>query len=437
MFLDNHLSRKVNYREADISTQTRCRDQRKMRQVAGQIKTLADNLDELRTEVTAFKDNYLGKDAPPEDCRNGTKNSNTSMFQKLKKYIRKIRSIDLLKSGRVFASSQKVCYPGTDPPASSFLSYSFRFGKPGHVSRVPAEIKYSKDECSQTDGETQQSVASSTAETPLASKHVESILRRETPPTKRASKRYEFQEKRATLFPPSSRINRELYSPVENPSDFKGSPRRVEVRLLNDKQRSSAFTQTKATRMKRKRGSLDFQSKHPTVYLSRIKNAVITKKIIRNPYESSFSVSDKVKGVEDYPYLKSRFYGEFNKKRGNDVVETVAREITEEKYALEDRVQRLKIVSSTNQDVVCDHSPSEEEMGLSSTPVSLDLELNVSDRSVIKIEDSPRRRKPRTYTISKSARKRNQTRWFDHDEESVVYVGTTSELTLSSDSFRN
>lgn len=108
MFLDNHLSRKVNYREADMSTQTCCRDQRKMRQVVGQIKTLADNLDELRTEITAFKDNYLEKDAPPEVCRNGTKNSNTNMFQKLKKYIRKIRSIDLLKSGRVFASSQKV-----------------------------------------------------------------------------------------------------------------------------------------------------------------------------------------------------------------------------------------------------------------------------------------------------------------------------------------
>lgn len=333
-----------------------------------------------------------------------------------------------------------MCYPGTDPPAPSFLSYIFRFGKPDNVSRVPAEIKYSKDECSQTNGETQQFVASSTAETPLASKHTESILRRETPPTKRASKRYDktaFPAKRATLFPQSSKINRELYSRVENPSDFKGSPRRMEVCLLNDKQRSSASTQTKATRMKRKRGSLDFQSKQPTVYLSRIKNAVITKKIIRNPYESTFSVSDKVKGVEDYPYLKSRFYEEFKKKRRNDIVETVAREISEEKYASEDRVKRLKIVSSTNQDVVYDHFPSEEEMALSSSSISLDLELNVSDRSIIKIEDSSRRRKPRTYTISKSAGKRNQTRWFDHDKESVVYVGPTSDLTLSSDSFRN
>ena len=332
-----------------------------------------------------------------------------------------------------------MCYPGTDPPAASFLSYIFPFGKPGNVSGVPAEIKYSKDECSQTDEENQQFVASSTAETPLALKHMESILRRETPPTKRASKRYDktaFPAKRATLFPQFSRINCELYSRVENPSDFKGSPRRMEVCLLKDKQRSSASTQTKANRMKRKRGSLDYQSKHPTVYLSRIKNAVITKKIIRNPCESTFSVSDKVKGVEEYPYLKSRFYEEFNKKGRNDIVETVAREISEEKYALEDCVQRLKIVSSTNQNVY-DHFPSEEEMGLSSTSVSLDLELNVSGRSIIKIEDSPRRRKPRTYTISKSARKRNQTRWFDHGEESVVYVGPTSDLTLSSDSIRN
>lgn len=79
-----------------MSVQTCCRDQRKMGQVIDQMRMLADNLDELRSEIDALKGNFLKKDSGFLRQTGEIKNN---LVRKLKRYVRKVTSTSERKSG--------------------------------------------------------------------------------------------------------------------------------------------------------------------------------------------------------------------------------------------------------------------------------------------------------------------------------------------------
>lgn len=78
-----------------------CRDQRKLGQMVDQMKILANNLDELRAEISALKASYLTKKDDPlrnNDLKqNLNKSSKTNVLSKLKKYMKKVKSMYSLR----------------------------------------------------------------------------------------------------------------------------------------------------------------------------------------------------------------------------------------------------------------------------------------------------------------------------------------------------
>ncbi|XP_076627022.1 uncharacterized protein LOC143344648 [Colletes latitarsis] len=410
-----------------MSMQPCGRDQRKMKQVIDQIRELAINLDYLRAEISALKNNYLANDLNLsfDDRRERSGNGKTSILYKLKKYMRKIRSADLQKGRQSSTKSHEVCYPRKilDPSLLSSLKYNFRIGKKDDVLPIPAEITCLKDECNQTNEKFRQPfVRLSKDRSPIASKYLENMEN----------------------IPRWSELSCELDSYVEAPafpnmytlppkSNLKSIPQTREVCLLNEnKQFTNTSTQTGSSKLKRKRRNFNFRPNHSNLYFSKIKNAVITKKIIRNPSDREFTVCGKVSHVEDYPYVKKKFYEcSCKTKKMKNAVETVDRETFEKEFS----IQKCTNLSSISDDNMNEHFTSEEELESSSSmPVSVDLEMNVSNSSN-EIEEFHPRRKPRTYTIKKTIQS-DTNNWFDRFE-SILYVGDTSDLTLSSQSFRN
>lgn len=290
----------------------------------------------------------------------------------------------------------------------SFLNYIFRIGKRGDVWQIPTRVKYLKNEGNQTD---------------------------EKPEDPEKNKIYSNEY--LTMTPRCSDISCELDSRVETPFSSainlpsnlsttqidpnQNSSQSTEVSLPNgvDKRSTAASTQTTASRSRRNRKVMKSRSKNKNIYFSKIKNGVITKKTIRNSNESTLRVCRN-----DYSYWKKKFDGQcpWDRKKGNSI-ETVNKE-----FSLDKIIQRLKDISATKDETL-------REDSWSSSSVSVDLEVNISDSSN-KIDEFTERRKPRTYVVRKSSPKRDQDNW-NHFEKSVIYVGSTSDLTLFSHSFLN
>lgn len=78
-----------------------CRDQRKLGQMVDQMKILANNLDELRAEISALKAGYLTKKDDPSrnnySKQNSNKSGKTNVLSKLKKYMKKMKSMYSLR----------------------------------------------------------------------------------------------------------------------------------------------------------------------------------------------------------------------------------------------------------------------------------------------------------------------------------------------------
>lgn len=82
-----------------MSIQTCGRDQRKMVQVIEQIKVLANNLEDLREEIGALRNNYfLNHGNVPTDKR--IHSTESHILHKLRKSLKKIGPADLQKSNR-------------------------------------------------------------------------------------------------------------------------------------------------------------------------------------------------------------------------------------------------------------------------------------------------------------------------------------------------
>lgn len=318
----------------------------------------------------------------------------------------------------------------------SLFSYIFRFGK-SDIYELPTKIKHLKDECSQTENSQQRIFTLSFAENPVPSQYMGNSLQFENSSPERGSKQYEkiiFPTKHATYLPESSEISCNLSFRVEDPSDLKDFSKNMKVALLKDKQLAGASTQTRTAKARRRRRNYNFQTEHPHVYFSRIKDAMITRKMIRAPNDSKFRMYDKGRYLKDYPYLKKKVYKEYsaNGKGTNGIIETVGHEISEEKYFYDEDTGRFDSIPSINDSNIEHDLSSEVEMeASSSTSISVNLELHVSDSSNQEFLPS---RKPRTYTINKEVQKRNQSGWLDQVERSIVYVGSTSQLNLSTHS---
>ncbi|XP_012145021.1 uncharacterized protein LOC105663008 [Megachile rotundata] len=374
-----------------MSVQICCRDQRKMGQVIDQVKMLANNLDELRSEIDALKINYLKKDSV------GQIDNTKNMFKKFKRYVRKITSINSMKNGRADGQEAYYTCSNTDPPVPSLLNYIFRIGKREDMCQIPTRVKYLRNEGNQTE---------------VKFEDLENLKSGEQFTKYGATKNKIFQKECSDISceldsretPFSSNIN----LPSNLPTNGSKSSQNMETSNI-DKQ--TASTQTTLPKLKRNRKTMKLQSKHPNLYLSKIKNAVITKKIIKSSNESTFTVCSS-----DYP-KKFNEQRSRDKKRKNNYTETV--DGIDDKLSVDKIMKRLKDVSYDN-----------STQG-SFSSVSVDLELNISDSSN-KIDEFTERRKPRTYVVHK--KKREEDDW-NHFEKSVIYVGPTSDLTLSSDSF--
>ncbi|XP_017887007.1 uncharacterized protein LOC108629120 [Ceratina calcarata] len=436
-----------------MSIQICCRDQRKMGHVIDQIKILANNLDELRAEINTLRTNVKDK----MDCSHGSdfqrnKSSKTDVVNKVKKYIKKVTSMYSLKKAQ---KSNKIREPyyctNLDPQLPSFLNYVLRTEKKEGVRQEPTKIKYLKNQGNQTTEKSechQFAVRSPTAS--INVQNVEDIRYRASIANDGNGQRDEimYPSKNANLAPKCSDISCELYVQVENPvskmnifSDSFTSnnyPENVEVTLLNgnNKPSSTKSTQTEVSKLGRKHRNLNFQYKHPNFCFSRIKNAVITRKIVRNTNESTYTVCGDLGNMRSYTYLREERCKRCNcKRRRDNSMESNYQDANVENLALEKTVLQLKNNPGTHNDVL-PHFVSDEEPNLTPSSVSLNLEVNTSNNSN-KIKEFSDRRKPRTYVVHKTTQKRNQDNWLNRFERSVIYVGPISDLSLSSNSFSN
>ncbi|KOC60477.1 hypothetical protein WH47_07835 [Habropoda laboriosa] len=388
-----------------------CRDQRKMGQMIDQIKMLSSNLDELRAEINALKTSYLESKESllhGNDVRK-SRDSKINVLHKVKKYMKKVTN-----------------------------TYSRRKEqKSGRSQKIPTTMKYLKNQGNQTKEKfkVQQSMVKSTT----VSAPVKTIYRGLSF-TKLANEQYN-----KAIFPTTvqkhSDISCELDLKVQNPMSpsnsekgvfFKNYPKNINVSSLNNNSKQSATksTQTKIGKPRRKGRNLHFHSKYPNLYLSKIKNAVIMKKIIRNTNESIFTVCENIGNRKTHLYSQKEICNRCScRKQTTDFVNSIDQETSERNVSLDKTLEKLK------NNETCKSFLFNEEPDLSSSSISVDLEVNISNSST-KLEDFPQRRKPRTYVVRKTTAKHNQN-WLNHVERSVIYLGQTSDLTLSSCNISN
>ncbi|KAF3422316.1 hypothetical protein E2986_06928, partial [Frieseomelitta varia] len=257
------------------------------------------------------------------------------------------------------------------------------------------------------------------------------------------------QEKYATLAPHCSEISCELDFQIENPmtspSDFnvnifsdscsfKNCPENARIVLSdnNDEQPATKYTQTKVVKLRRKSKHLNFHHKQPNLCFSKMKNAVITKEIIRNSNERTFTVCGEINDVRDYPRLRKICCKQCSCKRRNNFTQWNDQK-DEVNFPMEKTVQRISDDLPIN-DSMFENIPPTTKSDLSSSLVSLDINISNSSSN---IEDFPERRKPRTYVIRRTTQKCNQNNCSSNFEKSVICLGQTSDLTFSSCSFPN
>lgn len=348
----------------------------------------------------------------------------------------------------------QTCYPCTnmDPRLPSFLSYIFRTRKKENLLEIPTRIKYLKSRGIQTNGklESRRCIAKSPAITPV--ENVDNVNDDGFLFTKRERERYNkiiFPKKYATLAPHCSEISCELDFQIENPmtspsefnvnifSDsysFKNCPENAKIVLSdsNDEQPATKYTQTKVVKLRRKSKHLNFHHKQPNLCFSKMKNAVITKRIIRNSNERTFTVCGEVNDdVRDYPRLKKIRCKQCSCEKRRNNFTRWNDEKDEGNFPMEKTVQRISDDLPIN-DNMFENIPSTTKLDLSSSLVSLDIGISNSSSNV---DDFLERRKPRTYVIRRTTQKCNENNCSGNFEKSVICLGQTSDLTLSSCSF--
>ncbi|XP_076755047.1 uncharacterized protein LOC143425876 [Xylocopa sonorina] len=438
-----------------MSVQICCRDRRKMSRVIDRIKILADNVDELRAEINAFRTDYFKS---REDHSRGNnfkpdKNSNTDILRKMKKYAKKVTSMYSLRKGLKSGGTQEPYYRCTnlDPPLSSLLNYIFPTGKRENVWHVPTRIKHLRDQGNQTNEKPESQRF--TAKSPTSSLNVESIHIDDPLSAEDGNGHHNkiiFPRKCATFPSNFSEISCELDLQVESPIIHRG----YEVNIFSDsytvnnypenmlslsngsnEQSSMKSTQANVTKLGRKYKNMNSRSKYRNDCFSKIKNAVITKKIVRNLNESTYTICEEVDDTKGYPNLdKERCKRCSCWKRRNKFAELNKKNSNEENFSpVKTGFPMLKTNLTVDKDDIFENLSEEED--LSSSSASVDLEVNISNSSN-KIEDSDRRR-PRTYVIHKKTQERNEENRLNHSEKSVIYVEQTSDLNLSSYNFSN
>lgn len=331
-----------------------------------------------------------------------------------------------------------------------------RARRKGDTWEIPARINYVKSESIQTneklDGLTYQCIMKYPS-TFVDMEDVKDIDYPAISSTKRENEEYDkiFSRKNENLTPKYSEISCELDLQVENltyiPSVFdinifpdsyisKNCPRDMEVSLpykvINNKSMTKS-TQTKLAKIKRK--ARNFHPRQSNFSFPGIKNAVITKKIIRNSNESTYTVCGEICNMKDYSlFKKNRCRRCLCKKRRNKFTQWTGEKTSEQNVLLNQTIQGKKNNSPAN-DNVFQTSLAVKEPDLSSSSGYLDLEVNISSSSS-NIDEFSERRNPRTYLIRQKAQNNEDNR-LNNFERSVIYVGQDSDLTLSSHSISN
>ncbi|XP_033322002.2 uncharacterized protein LOC117218059 [Megalopta genalis] len=393
-----------------MSMQTCGRDQRKMIQVVDQIKLLANNLDDLREEICSLRNNYL-----PNNGRTsaGTKmgGAQPRVLRKLGKSIKAIAPTNL--PGAAWKRPTKepeICFhhPNSDASLFSSLRYMFRFGKRKKAVEMPAHLK---DDSSQTDQTFDKNSSRSLDGSSFSQKQLKRVAR--------------FSEI-------SCELDSRVIDPLADTSviQMQNGAQGKELCLLDDnKLFATVCTQTSSQKPRRRRMNFNFHSKNPNFYFSKIKNAVITRKIVGNPSENALTVCGRIIR-ENYPNASKKFYEDspYRTRRSDNNVHAIARENSS--YSSINNDESLKNNLSINEYNATDNSSIDGES--EATPVAsvcLSLEVDVSDSSS-KLEEFCPQRKPRTYTIRKPSQNRNE----NSRHERIVHAGPISDLTLSSHS---
>ncbi|CAK9823037.1 hypothetical protein ANTRET_LOCUS1451 [Anthophora retusa] len=407
--------------------QTCYRDQRKIGHMIDQIKMLTNNLDELRAEIGALKASYLESKEYlfyGNDFRMN-RNKKSNVLHKIKKYMKKVASAYSMRKGQKSDKSQTAYYPcsNLDRPLPTFLNYIFRISKKGDEWQIPTRIKYLKNQGNQTKENFK-------VQQPIVKNRTTFEPIKTTSFTKLGNKQYNnmtFPTENITTIPNYSDISCELDLKVQDPMSPSNSERSTFLQnyrkntkpsSLSNKRTTTKSTQTRIGKPRRKHRNSHIDDKYPNLSLSKIKNAVVMKKVVRNSNESTFTVCGDVDDRKTRRYSKRNVCKRCTcRKERSQFVNSIAQK-TNESFINDEKRENIVF---------------EEEPNLSSSSVSVDLEVNISNDSV-EMDEFSQRKKPRTYVIRKTTAKHDQN---NHFEKSVIYIGQTSDLTLSSSNVSN
>lgn len=201
------------------------------------------------------------------------------------------------------------------------------------------------------------------------------------------------------------------------------------------KQFVTKSTQTKITNLRQ--NSSNSYLKQSNLCFSKIKSAVITKKVVKNSDESTFTICGEVNDMKYYPCTKTNCNKSSFNKEQNSFTQWNDKKTSDQDIPLVKTVQDMKdnlSDASMNKNMYQNILPVKDP-DISPSLVSLDLEVNISSISA-NIEDSSERRKPRTYVIRQISEKSNESNWLN-DLEKITYAGPSSDLSLSCCSFSN
>lgn len=432
------------------------RDQRRMGQMIDQMKILASNLDELRAEINALRNTYLRneEDLPHANDFKRNRSSEINILHKLRRYMKKVTNIYTLRKRQKRDKIRESYYPCTnmDPVLPTFLNCIIRTRKKENMLQIPTRIKYLRSQGNQTN----EKIGSRHCITKRASAsmHTENTNYHESLFTKDGNEQYNkiiFPKRNTTLVPHCSEISCELDFQIEKSIFSSGSnvnifsdsytlkncPENTKVVLSNgnNKQSATKCTQTRIAKLGRKSKNFHFYSKRPNLCFSKIKNAVIEKRIIRNSNERTFTICREVNNTKNYPNLKKNHSERCScRKKRNNFTQLNGENTSGQNFPIEKNTKKIKnnlSIKNMFENLLPVTKPE-----LSSSLLSLELDINISNNSS-NIEEFSERRKPRTYIIRQTTQECNRNNWLNNLEKSVVCVEQTSDLTLSSCSFSN
>lgn len=365
--------------------------------------------------------------------------------------------------------NQEAFYPcsNIDPPLSSFLNYIFP-NQRKDIWKLPPRIKYLKSRGNQT-SDKQEATRCVAARSPCVrmgdrGKPEEKSYRLEScsfPKRQDGDQQGDSEASPsngdATLVPHCSEISCVLDVKVENSvcsppgsnvniySDsytFADIPRDHPPQVcssvgIESKESATKSTQTNVTNDWRRKSSSNSYLKQSNLCFSKIKNAVITKKIVKNSNESTFTICGEMADDAKYYPCPRKNCNKF-KRRQNSFTQWNEQQKTanEQEDPMPKTVQEMKdnLSNASNKNVYQNALPVKDSDS-SPSLASLDLEVNISNIST-NIENCSERRKPRTYVIRQINQKSNESNWLN-DLERITYAGPSSDLSLSCCSFSN